>query len=68
MVLPTPYTSYNYKVRVSTIKSVMRPASACSPKFLIVGKERPEYNTPSPTDAGSGEDNLYPRETGTGLL
>ncbi|CAN0151476.1 unnamed protein product [Ascophyllum nodosum] len=62
VLLPNPYTSHNYKIRVSTIEGVMRSASGCSPKFLITGQERPETSTPSPTGVHNSQDRLYPRD------
>lgn len=65
VVLPDPYSSYNYKIRVSTWGGVMRSVSACSSKFEIRGRDRPEYTTPSPTDAPvDGETDAVPREPG----
>lgn len=49
MILNNPYSSHNYKIRVSTWSGAPRAASACSPKFEIRGRDRPEYITPSPT-------------------
>lgn len=50
--LPFPYSSHNYKIRVSTYKSVQRSVSACSPKFEITAREHPEYSTPTPVEPG----------------
>lgn len=53
--LPVPYSSHNYKLRVSTIAGVTRAASACSSKFEIRGRDLPERATPSPTSSGGSE-------------
>lgn len=69
VVLPDAYSSYNYKIRVSTWEGVMRPASACSPKFEIRGRDRPAYSTPSPTGVPeAGVPSLYPIPPGNFLF
>eukprot|EP00903_Cladosiphon_okamuranus_P019297 g17738.t1 len=66
VTLPNVYSSHNYKIRVSTWSSVRRPASSCSPKFEIRGRDRPEYSTPPPTPLpDSNEASLYPRPPAT---
>lgn len=49
--LPDAFSSHNYKIRVSTWEGLQRQVSACSPKFEIRGRQRPDISTPSPTHA-----------------
>lgn len=67
VVLPDPYSSHNYKIRVSTWSGVERQASACSPKFEIKARDRPYYSTPSPTEVPPENESpsLYPRPPST---
>lgn len=66
VVLPFPYSSHNYKIRVSTWEGVRRSVSACSPKFEIRARERPNYSTPSPTSLNVEDQvSIYPLTPGT---